>query len=165
MKQERKTKYLQLKRDNSVSSGGESVSGGLKGSERPAWLFKWQAGAVMKASGDKQVSRRDRKHFVSGRNTSKLSCFINQRRTRPPVTRPAWQTIKGRDFSLSRADYSTSLLFPKTLRHKAAQGESILPSGISCGDTFTLGEATFLFYVNKSLGAEEGSRLSVNFDY
>lgn len=27
------------------------------------------------------------------------------------------------------------------------------PSGISGGDTFSLGDATFLFYVNKSLGA------------
>ena len=34
-----------------------------------------------------------------------------------------------------------------------------------CGDTFSLGDSTFLFYVNKSLGAEEGRGLSVNFDY
>lgn len=66
----------------------------------------------------------------------------------------------------SRADFSFSLLFPQTMQHKVAQGGSaFLPSRISCGDTFSLGDATFLFYVNKSLGAEEGSRLSVNFDY
>lgn len=42
---------------------------------------------------------------------------------------------------------------------------AFLPSGISCGDTFSLGDATFLFYVNKSLGAGKGRGLSVNFDY
>lgn len=50
--------------------------------------------------------------------------------------------------------------------HKVAQVKVNLPGRISCGDTFSLDDATFLFYVNKSLGAEEAaaylSTLTIN---
>lgn len=51
------------------------------------------------------------------------------------------------------------------MQHKVAQGEVYFAQQDIFGDTFSLGDATFLFYVNKSLGAEEGRGLSVNFDY
>lgn len=50
--------------------------------------------------------------------------------------------------------------------HKVAQVKVNLLRRILCGDTFSLDDATFLFYANKSLGAEEAaaylSTLTIN---
>lgn len=51
------------------------------------------------------------------------------------------------------------------MKHITAQERVHFALRDICGDTLSSGNATFLFYVNKSLGAEEGCGLSVNFDY
>lgn len=62
-------------------------------------------------------------------------------------------------------DFPFSFIFPQTMQHEEAQGEVHFAQQDIFGDTFSLGDSTFLFYVNKSLGADEGRGLSVNFDY
>lgn len=73
-----------------------------------------------------------------------------------------------RDFCTAQMIFFSVFFFFLCSNHatqSSTRESAFLPSGISCGDTFSLGDATFLFYVNKSLGAGEGRGLSVNFDY
>lgn len=57
-------------------------------------------------------------------------------------------------------------LFLHTRLHNIRQVKVNFHGRISCGDTFPLDDATILFYVNKSLGAEEAaaylSTLTIN---
>lgn len=75
----------------------------------------------------------------------------------------AKDTLK-KGFLLYTASFP-SFFLPFSSKDETHKGECILPRQDIFGDTFSLGDATFLFYVNKSLGAEEGRGLSVNFDY
>lgn len=108
------------------------------------------------------------------------SSFNNERYLRWPVTKGhdrqvklsvIFQNIKGGFlfFFFASAELNFLYSFSHCSTKVARGGKCIFfffsPSRISRGDTFSLGDATFLFYVNKSLGAEQGSGLSVNFDY